>query len=75
MHINSADIASVISSIYTDYEDVFFKIKMKCLSAHKKHNYIININNKNSLYESLYNLSDKKLQILQSYLNNILAKN
>ena len=61
MHINSADVVSVISSIYTDYEDVFFKIKMKCLSAHKKHNYIIDINDKNSLYKSLYNLLNKEL--------------
>ncbi len=75
MHINSADITSVISSVYTDYKDVFSKIEMKHLPIHKKHNYIIDINNKNSSYKSLYNLSNKKLQVLQSYLNNTLVKN
>ena len=74
MNINSADIASVIFSIYTDYEDIFSEIETEHLSIYKKYNYIIDINNKNSLYKSLYNLLNKKLQVLQSYLNNILAK-
>ena len=74
MCINSANIASVISSVYADYEDVFSEIEMRHLPIHKKHNYIININDKNSSYKSLYNLSDKELQVLQSYLNNTLTK-
>jgi len=48
---------------------------MRHLSAYEKHNYVIDINNENSLYKFLYNLSDKELQILQNYLNNILIKN
>ena len=47
---------------------------MKCLSAHKKHNHVINTNDENSSYKFLYNLSDKELQVLQNYLNNILMK-
>jgi len=75
VHIQSTDITSVIFSVYAEYENVFFKIEMRCLSAHKKHNHVINTNNKNSSYKSLYNLSDKELQVLWSYLNNILVKN
>jgi len=44
------------------------------LSAHEKHNHVINTNNENSLYKSLYNLSDKELQVLWNYLNDILVK-
>jgi len=48
---------------------------VKCLSAHEKHNHVIDTNDENSLYKFLYNLSDKELQVLQSYLNNVLVKN
>ena len=75
MHINSADVVSVIFSIYTDYKDIFSEIETEHLSIHKKYNYIIDINDKNFSYKSLYNLLNKKLQVLQSYLNNTLVKN
>ncbi len=61
MHINSANVVSVIFSVYADYKDIFFKIKIEYLSIHKKYNYIIDINDKNSLYKSLYNLLNKEL--------------
>jgi len=44
------------------------------LSANKKHNHVIDTNDENSSYESLYNLSDKELQVLWNYLNNVLTK-
>jgi len=75
VHIQNINVTFVIFSVYAEYENVFFKVEVKCLSAHEKHDYVINTNNKNSSYKSLYNLSDKKLQILWSYLNNILVKN
>jgi len=75
VHIQSVNVVSVIFFIYAEYENVFFKVKVRHLSAYEKHDYIININNKNSLYKSLYNLLDKELQILWNYLNNILVKN
>jgi hypothetical protein len=74
VHINSADVVSAIFSVYADYEDVFSEIEMKHLSVHKKHDYIIDTNDENSSYRSLYNLLNKELQVLQSYLNNILIK-
>jgi len=64
MHIQNADVVSVIFFIYAEYKNVFFKVEMRCLSAHKKHNYIIDTNDENSSYKFLYNLSDKELQVL-----------
>ena len=66
---------SVIFSFYTEYKNVFFKVEAEHLSVHKKHDYIINTNDENSSYKSLYNLSDKELQVLWNYLNNVLIKN
>ncbi len=53
--------ASSIPQTYADYADVFLKSEAECLSAHKKHNYVIDNNEKNPSHGSLYNLSDKKL--------------
>ena len=64
MHIQSANVISVIFSVYTKYQNVFSEVEMKHLSAHEKHDHIIDINDKNSSYKSLYNLSDKELQVL-----------
>ncbi len=66
--------ASSIPQTYADYADVFLKSEAECLSAHKKHDYVIDNNEKNSSHSSLYNLLNKKLQVLQSYLNDILVK-
>ncbi len=75
MHIQSVDVTVVIFFSYAEYENVFSEVEVKHLSAHKKHDYIINTNDENSSYESLYNLSNKEFQVLQNYLNNILIKN
>jgi len=64
MYIQNINVASVISSVYAEYENVFFKVEVKYLSAHEKHNHVIDTNDENSLYKSLYNLSNKKLQVL-----------
>ena len=61
MHINSVNVASIIFFIYTDYKNIFFKVEIKYLSVYEKHNYVIDINNKNSLYKALYNLLNKEL--------------
>jgi len=66
--------ASSISQAYADYVDVFSKSEAKCLSAHEKHDYVIDNNEKDPSHSSLYNLSDKELQVLQSYLNDVLVK-
>jgi len=64
VHIQSTDITSVIFSVYAEYENVFFKVEVRYLSAHKKHDHVINANNENSSYRFLYNVLDKELQIL-----------
>jgi len=74
VHIQNADVTFVIFSVYAKYKNVFSEIEMKHLSTHKKHDHVIDTNNENSSYKFLYNLSNKKLQVLQSYLNDILVK-
>jgi len=64
----------IISFIYVKYENVFSKVEVKYLFAHEKHDHVIDTNDENFLYKSLYNLSNKKFQILQNYLNSILVK-
>jgi len=66
--------ASSIPQAYVNYADVFSKFEAECLSAHKKHDYVIDNNEKNSSHSPLYNLLDKELQVLWSYLNNVLVK-
>ncbi len=55
---------SSIPQVYVNYADVFSKSEAECLSAHEKHNYVIDNNEKNSSHSSLYNLLDKELQVL-----------
>ena len=74
VHLQGITTASFIPQAYADYADVFSKSEAKCLSAHEKHNHVIDNNEKDSSHSPLYNLSDKKLQVLQSYLNNTLVK-
>ncbi len=65
---------SSIPQAYANYVNVFSKSEAEHLSAHEKHDYVIDNNEKNPSHSPLYNLSDKKLQVLQSYLNNVLMK-
>ena len=53
--------APSIPQAYADYADVFSESEAECLSAHEKHNHVIDNNEKNPSHSSLYNLSDKKL--------------
>jgi len=74
MHLQGIAAVSSIPQTYTDYADVFSESEAECLSAHEKHDHVINIKRKNSSHRPLYNLSDKKLQVLQNYLNDTLVK-
>lgn len=60
---------------YTVYTDVFSTEKTEILSAYKISDHMIDLNDKNSLYNSLYNLFNAELRVLQKYLNNALIKN
>ncbi len=70
------DIAAVssIPQTYINYANVFSESKAKCLFAHEKHDHVIDIKREDSSHRPLYNLSDKKLQVLQNYLNDVLIK-
>ncbi len=53
--------ASSIPQAYINYADVFLKSEAECLSAHEKHDHVIDIKREDSSHRPLYNLSDKKL--------------
>jgi len=74
VHIQNINITSVIFSVYAKYENVFSEVEVRYLSAHEKYDHVIDTNDENFSYKFLYNLSDKELQVLQNYLNNILMK-
>ncbi len=74
VHLQGITTASFIPQAYADYADVFSKSEAECLFAHEKHDYVIDNNEKNPSHSPLYNLSDKELQVLQSYLNDVLVK-
>ena len=44
------------------------------LFTHEKHDYAIEINEEESLHESLYNLSETELNVLRKYLDDVLVK-
>ncbi len=56
-----------------EYEDVFSIKSADKLSLHEDHDHAIEITAE-SLYESLYNLSNTKLATLRQYLDNVLVK-
>ena len=60
MCLQSIITAFIIFQVYVKYANIFLKTETKHFFSYKKYDYIININEKNSSHESLYNLSDKK---------------
>jgi len=74
VHLQDTTTALFIPQAYADYVNVFLKSEAECLSAHKKHNHVIDNNEKNPSHSPLYNLLNKKLQVLWSYLNDTLVK-
>ena len=61
---NEDVVASIIFYKITDYIDVFFKKNAEKLSEHKESDYVIELNEQDLLFESLYNLSSSELKIL-----------
>ena len=69
------DIAAlIIPCEIANYIDVFFKENAEKLPEHKKSDYVIDLNEQDPFFESLYNLSSSELKTLQKYLNNALIK-
>ena len=74
VHLQDIKLTLTISVSYSDYADVFLKKEASQLFTHEKHDYAIEINEEESLHESLYNLSETELNVLRKYLDNVLVK-
>ena len=70
--INASETQSLLIEL-KEYEDVFLTESADKLLLHKDHDHAIEITTE-SLYESLYNLSNTELVTLKQYLNNVLVK-
>ena len=55
--------------------EIFSKKMVNVFLKHKKQNFIIDIDKKNSFFNFLYNLSAEKLKILKKYIDKNLKKN
>ncbi len=70
------DVAKTISSKFKEFDDVFSLTKEKTLARQKKEmNHVIELKDeKQSSYESFYNLSNLKLKTLRLYLDDALTR-
>jgi hypothetical protein len=59
---------------FTEFVDVFDIEKTGVLAAYSKNKYTINLDESKPSFESLYNLSTKKLKVLKTYFNDALTK-
>ena len=66
---------SILPTEYAVYINIFSNKKAGRLLLYKQNNYAINLNKKDPLYKSLYNLLIYELKELRDYLNDALAKN
>ena len=58
---NNAKSSALFKKI-KNYNEMFFNKNTEKLLSHKMQNYVINLNNNDSLYKSFYNLSAFKLK-------------
>ena len=70
---NNAESSTLFKKI-KNYKEMFFNENAEKFSFHKMQNHIINLNDNDSLYKFLYNLSAFKLKTFQKYLNDALIK-
>ena len=63
-----------ISSQYAEYIDVFSQEKTNTLSKHKSHDDAIDTDDRDSFFDSIYNLSTHKLEVLRKYIDENLKK-
>ena len=75
LNLNKNNITSILSIEYAIYIDIFSNKEIKRLLLYKQSDHAINLNRKNPLYKSLYNLLIYELKKLRDYLNNVLTKN
>ncbi len=72
-HITNALETQTLLVKLKEYKDVFSIKSVNKLFLHEDHDHAIEITAE-SLYESLYNLSNTELATLRQYLNDVLAK-
>ena len=75
LNLNKNNVTSILSIEYAVYTDIFSNKKIKRLLLYKQNNHAIDLNKKNLLYKSLYNLLIYELKELRDYLNDVLTKN
>ena len=63
-----------LSKKYAEYENVFSVENADILFSHKVTDHIIDLNEREPLYDSLYNLFNTELEVLRTYLNDALVK-
>ena len=63
-----------LSKKYAEYENVFSVENADILLSHKVTDHTIDLNERESLYDSLYNLFNTELEVLRTYLNDVLVK-
>ena len=68
------NVALEISEKFKNFEDVFSKEQANIFVSHQINDHVIELEDKELSYESLYNLSIKKLKILREYIDFILTK-
>ena len=68
IHIQSAAVMTELPAEYTTYKNVFNTEKVEILLTHKISDHAIDLNEKDFSYDSLYNLFNTELRVLQEVL-------
>jgi hypothetical protein len=72
---NNDKISNEISSQYFAFQDIFSEVKTHKFFKHDFHDHVIEIlSNRNSFFDSIYNLSTTKLKILKDYIDEYMKK-
>ncbi len=73
---NSDKINNEISFQYFAFQDIFFEVETHKFFEHDFHDHVIEIlSNRDSFFDSIYNLSATELKILKDYIDEYMKKN
>jgi hypothetical protein len=72
---NNDKISNEISFQYFAFQDIFFEMKAHKFFEHDFHDHVIEIlSNRDSFFDSIYNLSATELKILKNYIDEYMKK-